>query len=162
MCSFSKTCMLDIQLKDNNITKQKIEQFIWDVSSNIGALLVSIPLVIQFPMSSEDIEKCILSMEKERAEHNIAAKRMKELMVSRKSNTTGFSGIGLYESANCSIHVWPEKQFMTFDISNTSDFNYLSVFDILDKHFYICRVNGLLVTRQKKGQTVEILNNLKD
>lgn len=161
MCLILKNCMIDVQLtENNNISKEKIEQFIWDVSSRIGALLVSVPLVIQFPMCSKDIEMCIDSMEKERQENNIMAKRMKELLVSRNSNTSGFSGIGLYEKANSSIHIWPDKSFMTFDISNTIEFNNKEVFEVLYNHFEVDKVSGLSVSRyNKQPQIIEIVNN---
>lgn len=156
-----KNCMLDIQLSDNNvITKEKIETFIWDVSSHVGALLISLPLVVQFPLSLTEVERCIEEQEKERKEHSIMAKRIKEILVARTSTVTGFSGIGLYEKANCSIHVWPEKGFMTFDVSNIIEFKNNDVFESLYRHFDIDKVSGLSVNRyHKKPQKVEIVNN---
>lgn len=162
MCDLvMKTTMLDIHLNDDNISdKLKLETFIWDVTTRVNSLLVSPPLVIQFPICSQDLEKCIIDMERERKEHSLMAKRMKELLVSRKSNVSGFSGIGLYEKSNCSIHVWPEKQFMTFDISNILDFNNKDVMNCLYNYFEIDKVSGLSVSRyHKKPQSVEILNN---
>ena len=159
MCLVLKNCMLDIQLKDDNdIEKSKIQQFIWDVSSNIGALLIHIPLVVHFPLKYEEVECCIDSMERERVENNISAKRMKELLVGRKNTTSGFSGIGLYEGANCSLHIWPEKNYMSFDISNTIQFNNNDVLDIVYKHFNVDKISGLSISRYRKSpQIVEII-----
>lgn len=150
--------LLDIQLVESEyITKELIGKFIWDISSRLGALLVYLPFVAHFPYNYAEVEKYLEMQERERKENSLMAKRMKEILVSRSSNVNGFSGIGLYEKSNCSVHIWPEQNFMSFDLSYFIPIDNKVVLECIKEYFQIDKITGISVSRKNGKQKVETI-----
>ena len=149
---------MDIQLKSSNLIDiERIERFIYEVSSRIGALLVMTPFVVHFPYNHNQVVKYLELQERERREGGLLAKRMKEILVSRQSSVSGFSGIGLYENSNCSVHIWPDTNFLSFDISYLYDFHENDVKECMKNFFDIDTLSGLYITRKNGIQMIRTI-----
>ena len=152
----SNNSLLDIQLRCmKNISKESIIDFLVSLSNDVGANMIMYPFVAHFPYNYKEVEEFLEIQERSRRYKLEVAKRMKEILVSRHHNSSGYSGLCMYDFGYCSVHVWPNTKYMSLDITYRYELNNDLIIENLKKSFAIESVSGLYIIRKEDKQMIK-------
>lgn len=133
-----------------------LAQYLEDVTKITGMTLVFPPIAMSFPFAGET-NKLIQQLENEgKCNDSAIFQEFKEHIKNRNEGGSGVSAVAVWVESHCTLHSWPEKNYISIDLFSCSTYEIDPVIDFTIEALGLEKASFVVVDRKMSGKLPEI------
>jgi S-adenosylmethionine decarboxylase len=130
-------------LHDSNVGRHFLEGII----DEIDMTMVLPVITVHFPHSTCEMNRVLGQLGDEGLEQSTTAKKIREALEYRKTQSYGYSSFAMIAESHLSLHTFPEDNFFTFDCYSCKDFPEEAIKAAVQQFFGDCKMSYQVVSR---------------
>ena len=136
--------------------RSALAQYLENVTKITGMTLVFPPIAMQFPFAGET-NKLIELLDKEgMCEHSAIFQNFREHVRMRNNGGSGVSAIAVWVESHCTVHSWPERNYISIDLFSCSTYDIEPVIDYTIEALGLVKASFVCVDRKMNGDLPEV------
>lgn len=133
-----------------------LAHYLEEVTRITGMTLVFPPIAMSFPFAGET-NKLIAKLEAEgKCEHSKVFQEFKAHIKNRNEGGSGVSAVAVWVESHCTLHSWPEENYISIDLFSCSTYEIDPVIDYTIEYLGLEKASFVVVDRKMSGDLPEI------
>lgn len=137
-------------------SREHLADYLEKVTEITGMTLVFPPIAMQFPFAGET-NKLIAQLEAEgKCNDSEIFRTFKEHVKTRNEDGSGVSAVAVWVESHCTLHSWPENNYISIDLFSCSKYDIEPVIDYTIEALGLVKASFVCVDRSMDGNAPDI------
>ena len=130
-------------------SREHMSQYLEDITKITGMTLVFPPIAMKFPFAGET-HRFLNNLQQEGTTSPVI-REFTEHIHNRDTQGSGVSAISMWLESHCTLHSWPEENYISIDLFSCKNFDTPPVIDYTMDFMKLKESNIITVYRQMDG-----------